>query len=312
MNKKVSIAEFYNECYLYQCVELDDKTIRCRNRLMQKYVFPQFGHVNVCDMDTHFVNQLYQSLACSGLSDSSIYHVFIVIRGILKLAVSLGLISQSQYPLYAKRFPHAPDRIRIPPLEITPSCFTRDEMIRIDRAFGETPLDWMYRLAFHTGMKRDELLGLKVSDYHIEDKKLSIQTVMKLHEKGSPSCEFVPLPQGSRRRRTIPLGPSAQKTVEIALQDALRRDSDCSDPYLFRREDGRCFYILELSQYNFAFISKSGVDNFCFQTLRKNFIVCCFREGWSTAEVQSYVGITSPQNLYPYQRLAEATVSAFH
>ena len=312
MNENASLTEFFEQYYLSKCADLDEKTNLCRSRLMKKYVFPKFGHVRIRDMNADFINQLRKSLDCSPLSDSSIYHIFVIIRGILKLAVSLGIIPQYQYPLYTKRFPHATDQIRIPPPMPTPSYYTKDEMVRINMTLGDTPLDKMHHLALLTGMKRDELLGLKVSDYNKEAKCLSIRTIMKIRVKGSPSCIFVELPQKSIRRRTIPLGSRAQKIIAESLHDALIRDPSCCNPYLFRRPDGRCYSSVELMEYARAFEVKSGVSHFNIQTLRENFMVCCFREGWNAAEVQAYVGIITPQNVFPYQKLASATASAFN
>lgn len=311
MNENVTLAEFFDQFYLYQCAELDDKTNRSRTRLMQKYVFPLFGHEKVRDMDTDFINRLRQSLSCTQLSDSSIYQIFTVIRGVLKLAVSMGLISQVQYPLYTKRFPHSPDQVRGPSHPFTPHCFTWDEMVRIETALGDKPLDWLHRLALHAGLKRDELFGLKVSDYDNENNCLSIRTVMKIHEKGSTPIEFITLPPESPRHRTIPLGPESQKAVEAAIAEALIREPEECDPYLFRRADGSCYLGPYLQEYSQHIRRKSGVNCFSLQNLRETFMVCCFWEGWSVAEVRHYVGITSPQCVFPYQRLAAATANTF-
>ncbi|MBO5569714.1 MAG: site-specific integrase [Clostridia bacterium] len=311
MNENVTLAEFFEQYYLDQCAELDDKTIHSRTRLMQKYVFPLFGHEKVRDMDADFINRLRESLSRTQLSDSGIYQIFTVIRGVLKLAVSMGLISQFQYPLYTKRFPNSPDHVRGPSRSSTPHCFTWDEMARIEMAFGNTSLDWMHRLALLAGLKRDELFGLKASDYDHEKKCLSIRTVMKIHEKGRTPIEFIALPSENPRNRTIPLGPKAQQAVEAAIEEALNREPEECDPYLFRRENGGCYLGPYLREYSYDIRRKSGVNEFSLRNLRETFMVFCFLEGWSTAEVRHYVGITSPQNVLPYQRLAADTANAF-
>ena len=70
-------------------------------------------------------------------------------------------------------------------------------------------------------------------------------------------------------------------------------------------------YAIDLSKYADSIARKAGVNHLSLKLLRENFIIMCFRSGWSAAEVQAYVGISQPSNIVCYQKIARMTEASF-
>ena len=102
-----------------------------------------------------------------GLAPKTVYEVHVIIRGALDTAVRRGMISRSVALIAA-----APRMRSIPKTE--PQAWTADQLQRFLGAAAGHRLFPALWLAAATGMRRNELLGLRWSDLDIEHQRLSI------------------------------------------------------------------------------------------------------------------------------------------
>ena len=317
MNSNISLQEFFYEVYLPSIAHLDKKTRDSRVRLMKKYI-GTYGAIPLADIENTTFYQLYQDLIENGLSPSSAYIVFIIIRGILKLAISTGLIPQNRYPFLSNKMHHTRNALSVPSPKFDPHWYTLAETRYLDSCLGNTMIDHMLRFTMYTGLKSGELNALKTTDYDSSRNMLSITHVLKILNPNDSRTELVPLPDNSRKRRTILLSTPARQALEAAICDSTHRpagsDAEASGGiHVFRIFNNQLISPAMIHKHCQSRLDQNHLDpaRVNLSLLRDNFIVLCLRTGWSTAAVQEYAGIRMPVSLVPHKKIAESTMSAF-
>jgi integrase len=164
---------------------LADSTYDGYRRKIGRHVLPALGAVALRRLRPEHLEALYERLlhprdGTAGLAPKTVYEVHLVVRGALADAARRGLVSRN-VALAA----HAPRLRSIPKVE--QQAWTADEL----RAFLRTavghrlfPAFWV---AAFTGMRRNELLGLRWDDFDPDAASLSINrgliaVAYELHE----------------------------------------------------------------------------------------------------------------------------------
>ena len=317
MNTNYNLQNFYYEVYQPHNSSIDVKTRDSRLHLMKEYVFPYIGSKPLDQIDAVQINSIYSILIEKGLSESTIFHINLVLRRVFTLASSVGIIPQSQNPCYYKRRRPPSSCRTVPHPQLSPVWYSLSELRRIEANLDHVIMPEMFRLVMHSGIKNDEFLALKISDYDPASKNLSINRIMRyLKRNSAKEVDFCAISEKSPRKRNIILSNPAREAIESAIESALARPSlpgeiNANDRFIFRDERNR---IISSSEIHFtaAIIKQAaGVDVLTFRTLRSNFIVMCFRSGWEEPEVMKYVGIALPQNVLPHKKVALATSRNF-
>jgi integrase len=142
------------------------------NRNVERHILPTLGTVGLRRLRPHHLDALYDRLlhpgdASTGLAPKTVYEVHLVIRGALTDAVRRGLVTRN-VALVA----NAPRLRSIPKLE--QRAWTSDELQAfLQAAAGHRLFPALWVSAF-TGMRRNELLGLRWDDFDAAAATLSI------------------------------------------------------------------------------------------------------------------------------------------
>ena len=153
-------------------IVLADSTYASYRRNVELHVLPTIGRIALRRLRPQHLEALYDQLLRPGegsraLSAKTVYEIHLVIRGALADAVRRGLVSRN-VALVA----HAPRLRSIPKVE--QQAWTAAELHQFLRAAaGDRHFPALWVLAF-TGMRRNELLGLRWDDYDPHAATLSI------------------------------------------------------------------------------------------------------------------------------------------
>ena len=142
------------------------------HRNVERHVLPTLGRIGLRRLRPHHLDALYDRLLHPidgrvGLAPKTVYEVHLVIRGALADAVRRGILARN-VALVA----HAPRLRSIPKVE--QQAWTADELQSFLRAAAGHRLFPALWVAAFTGMRRNELLGLRWDDFDPTKATLSI------------------------------------------------------------------------------------------------------------------------------------------
>jgi integrase len=134
--------------------------------ILDKHILPLLGHVQLQKLTVQEVEKFYAQLAKKGLSAKTIKMAHAVLHKGLAHAVYLNLVARNVCDIAKKSLPRQ-TRFEIQPL-------TQEQAQKLlEQAHGE-PLETLLILAITTGMRRGELLALRWSDVHFEERYLQV------------------------------------------------------------------------------------------------------------------------------------------
>jgi integrase len=151
---------------------LADTTYDSYRRNIENHIVPSLGHIALRRLRPHHLERFYEGLLHPRdnrhpLAPKTVYEMHLVIRGALEEAVQRGLL-QRNVALVA----HAPRLRSIPKVE--QKAWTADELQAFLRAAAGHRLFPAFWLSAFTGMRRNELLGLRWEDFDEHHATISI------------------------------------------------------------------------------------------------------------------------------------------
>lgn len=171
-------------------------------RNVENHILPSIGRVALRRLRPHHLETFYDRLrhptdGSAALAPKTVYEIHLVIRGALADAVRRGLITRN-VALVA----HAPSLRSIPKVE--QQAWTAEELQAFLRAAAGHRLFPALWLSAFTGMRRNELLGLRWDDFDANKATISINrglvaVAYELHETRGKT---------RRARRRIDLDPT--------------------------------------------------------------------------------------------------------
>jgi integrase len=166
-------------------VVLADSTYDGYRRNVERHVLPTLGSIALRRLRPDHLEGLHERLlhprdGTAGLAPKTVYEVHLVIRGALADATRRGLVSRN-----AALSAHAPRLRSIAKVE--QHAWTVDELRAILRAAAGHRLIAAFWVAANTGMRRNELLGLRWDDFDPTTATVSINrgliaVAYELHE----------------------------------------------------------------------------------------------------------------------------------
>ena len=176
------------------------KTISTYRGLIDRHIKPGLGTIALAKLTAKDIQGFYAQKREQGLAPQTIVHLHALIRACLKYAERSGEIGYS--PINRVVAPTSP-RADIRP-------FTIDEATKILEVSAGDRLAALWSLAFHTGLRQGELLGLRWQDVDADRATLTVlQTIQEIDGKIQ-----VGAPKSKSSRRTVP--------IESAALDALK------------------------------------------------------------------------------------------
>lgn len=168
--------------------------------------------------------RLYREKLEDGLSPRTVRYIHVTLHKALKQAVADGLIPRN-----------ATEAVKPPQVrkeEIRP--LTAEQVKILFEAVRGDRLETLYILAFHTGLRQGELLGLKWGDVDVEAGTLQVRRTLTT-AKGGPELRA---PKTKSTRRTVKLSPTALEALRSHLERQLREINQAGDLW---RENGLIF-----------------------------------------------------------------------
>ncbi|QRF22257.1 site-specific integrase [Alicyclobacillus sp. TC] len=199
--------------------QVREGTLRKYSWLVNKYIIPELGHIELRKLRPHHLQDLYTRLAMPGdcekcgLSLRSVKHIHVLIKHILKQACIKGKISVN--PASAVNPP------RPPQLEM--QTWSESEVASFLEAARNSRYYIFFALALGTGMRLGEVLGLKWRDVDWVSGKIHVQ---RSYTHGLRGYVFQQ-PKTKKGNRTIKLAPSTLRDLyqHRSVQEAERQQA---------------------------------------------------------------------------------------
>lgn len=223
---------------------------------------------SICLADLH----AFQAELVSRSSNSNANRSIAVVRSLFRLAVEWGLLQKSP-AAGIKRFKEPGGRRRF---------LTREEQAKVLRACKE-PFRSVVLVALRTGMRRAELLGLRVRDVDF------LRSHLSLYKTKTDSA------------RHIPMLPEVRETL-LALSKNLPDDA-----FLFRSKWGRVYTPGGVKTAWERIRHQVGLRDVHFHDLRHTFASDCLAAGVPLVVLRDWMGHSSVKTTELYAHLAEDT-----
>jgi integrase len=199
------LGTFINEWLEIKRTEVRILTMESYSRLVRLYIIPYLGSVLLKDITAAKIQAFYGLLQGKNAGNRNIKLCHILLYGCLKHGRNLGLVSQNWAELV--KAPKQPKHEMSIWSEDQVSSFLAEYL---DRTF--------FRLAFATGMRRGELIGLQWSD--VDWLSETIRVRRQVIEPAGGGYLFQE-PKTDRGRRSIRLGPGLIQALRSQFNQVL-------------------------------------------------------------------------------------------
>ena len=186
--------------------------------------------IKLVDLQPHMFRKLIADLLALGYSNRSVQYALAVVRIGLNQAVNDGVL------------PVSPMRgVKLPQKQKTQvSALSKNEAHRLLDVISNPCHYNLYYVALHTGLRRSEILGLRIRDVNTKASTISVnQTVILV--SGNPVIS--PTTKNSASRRTISVDAMTLAVLRRQIMWTLKNRMAASDyednGLLFCRRDGR-------------------------------------------------------------------------
>ncbi len=229
-------------------------------QIVRLHLKPALGRVKLSKLTPAHVQGLYRDKLESGLSAATVQKIHAVLHKALAQALKWNMIPRN-----------AADAVKAPrpaPEEMHP--LSPDEARKLIEAARGEPLEALYVLAVHTGMRQGELLALKWEDVDLNEGVIRIRRT--LVRSGGRIALGEPKTRGSRR--TIHLTDAAVEALKSHLERQLEEIERLGDLYrdnclVFTSQVGTLINPTNLRRRSFArLLDKAGLPQIRFHDLR--------------------------------------------
>lgn len=322
MRDELPLPRNMNFSQLWELYLRDHVKISCKPMTLQWYhecgkrILVAFGHMKVTTIKPTHISNYYAALkdpdTCigdlkSGVSDETIRHHHRALRAVFNFAVKYKIIKEN--PIDCINMPKAKKTPRRP--------FTDEELPIMLDALSEQPLKWqaLVMLAITTGMRREELVGLKWSDINVETKTIFIcRAVQHTKETGlivddtktESSVRKVVIPNITlsvilhwRNEQHMLLTKRVNKLKEVKvlnrgasshLLDLYNRLNDFENEYVWNQYDGMPMLPRSVTHWWCKFIKNNNLPHVTFHGTRHTSATIALTEGVDVKSVSSRLG----------------------
>lgn len=196
---KTTVAELLSDWLNIKETERRSYTIESYRRLARLYILPHLGGLKLQELTAARVQKFYMTLSEAGTGKRTIELVHTITHGFLAHALSLGLVAQNWAAL-----------VKVPrPESHEMKVWDESQVSQFLQFVGG---DVFYRLAFATGMRRGELIGLQWKDLDWNTGMLAVRRQVIEPEGGGWKFQE---PKTKRGRRAIRLGKGLIEALRI-------------------------------------------------------------------------------------------------
>lgn len=227
-SSKTTVSELLDEWFKIKTTQLRPATQESYKRMARLYIKPAIGRLRLSDLNAARVQKFYSDLEKRGIGTRTIEHTHTVLHGFLKHAHRLGLVAQNWTEM-----------VEVPRRTKREMQVWDENQVNLFLQYVKS--DLFYRLAFSTGMRRGEILGLQWKDVDWATSMIKVSRQVYSPEGGGFIFQT---PKTDRGTRGIRLGSG--------LMDALRHQYSDTIP-LMRAIAGAAW-----QEYDLIFPSQKG------------------------------------------------------
>ncbi|WLR53595.1 site-specific integrase [Mesobacillus subterraneus] len=202
--------------------EVRESTIYSYKRALGARIIPVFGNKDIKDIKAMHIHNFYMQLKDAGLSKKYIAYVGTIIGSIFKKAVELELLRDN--PVTNVKKPKMQKQKQKSWSVEQALTFLTAARVRADYYLA-------YHLAFYTGMRIGEVLGLHWSDIDFEKKKIYVRHSLTLKE----GQYVIGPPKTESSERVIPI---TDPLIE-EFNNHRKFSKNTSDDLVFRTKKGK-------------------------------------------------------------------------
>lgn len=285
---RATLAEDTYDSYVYQ---------------LSHYVLPTLAKVRLIDLQPHMFRELISQLLAKGYSNRTVQYAIAVVRIGLRQAVNDGIIPT--YPLRGVKLPAvAHDKVL---------ALTKEEADRFLSVVSNHKHYNLYWVALYTGLRRSELLGLRMSDVDMKNKTLTVnQTLLSV----GGNVVISSTTKNKSSHRTISLDDETLRVIraqeKIIFEERLAAVQYENNNLLFARRDGRPYDPKYISRRTKAYGRAANLpEGFSFHTLRHTHATLLVKAGVHFKVIQYRLGhATFAQTMDTYSHVTPAMESS--
>ncbi|SKA80739.1 Site-specific recombinase XerD [Agreia bicolorata] len=251
--------------------------------IMRKYVVPAVGKRKLDKLTPAHVREMHTKVSATGVSDRTVQLSHAVLRTMLSEAVREQYVSRNVASLV--RAPRG-ERAEIVPWSLA-------DVEAFVKAAKDHRLSALFTLAYSTGLRRGELLGLRWQDLDFDRRLLHVrQTLQRL---GKDEGLVLGPPKSMRSRRSIPLPAVAVEALTVHRQEQLversaAREGWVESDFVFTTTIGTSIEPSNLLRTFNALTVKAGVRRIRFHDLRHTFASLMFSQNVPPRVVMDVLG----------------------
>lgn len=256
---------------------LAPRTVASYQSRMTHHILPALGALRLRDIEALDVQELVNATARTHSSQTA-KHCRNILSAALGQAVKWGLIEANVAKLADA--PRVKRRL--------PTPLRTEQVLDFLEATKADPRHAFYVLAFTTGMRRGEMLGLKWPDIDLESGTVNVHGTLR---QLSRYRFIVDPPKTDRSNRVLGLSEQAVDALR-----AYRQQHATSTGYVFAREDGRPWAPAEVTRVFQARLTEAGLPHARLHDARHTAAAMMLDEnGGDMVEVMRYLGHSSIQ-----------------
>src|SRR5262249_14137465 len=157
--------------------DLKKSTVRHYGQVMQLYVRPKLGGLMLARIVADNVQTLYDELQSKKIAASTVGLVHTLLRSVFKLAMMRRRIREN--PMDGVKSPRGKRLAQEQRRKRESRVMAPEQVAKFLKAAEETRLGALFAVAFHTGCRPGELLGLRWDDLDVEARTIRIRQIIK-------------------------------------------------------------------------------------------------------------------------------------
>lgn len=290
---KQTIAEFIEYWLKYKSTRCEYTTIYGYQNIVYNYIIPHIGKVVLKQLQPHHIIEYMDSVSKEGLSNNTIKKHYDLLKSVMKQAVLEDKVAYNVI-----------DKVEPPKIEKKEmSFYTAEELvILLDIIATKPALDIAVHIAAYTGLRREEILGLKWDCVDFDHSVILIKKAIT--KAGSQVIEKSPKTKNSYRKISISdyLSEKLMEYKKIQVRNAKLFEKPEYE-YIFCKPNGELYHVNYISTLFKNVIEQYNLKPLRFHDLRHTFTSIAQEQGISIFEISKTLGhstISTTSNIYTH------------
>ena len=289
------IRDYLNEWLELKKPNLRTSTYEGYESLIRAHLIPRFGNIKLNKLTAETINRIWNKMLDDGHSPSLIHHCHNRLSKALNDAIRRQLIDNNPIQYVTKPTTEAKEMHILDTTQI-------QHVLRLAKETAYYPI---VHTALHTGLRRNELLGLRWKDIDTHEGMIYLSRSV-YQAKGGVTLVQAPKTNSSKRSVTLP-NASSELLQELRLQQEL--DSflhgykvNENSPIFIRRTGERLLPSAVTHGFK-ALVRAIGMDNIRFHDLRHTHASILLKQGEHPKVVQERLGhakISTTMDVYSH------------